>query len=197
MPIDIGPRRGFSSPLDMTGLARDIRTGATGRRRPGVTVLAEVLGGGRLRHGPATDVAGDDTGRLVGDGRSSGRAPGEGSGATSSEVVPGAEAGSLLRQVLDDMPAAALISGYAWMRLARREGHDPSTLTPAGIAGPDDRPVLGVAGRRCSRDEHRDRSRDAHAGLPAGPGATARTPWAWHGSDPSSATGCAAGGAST
>jgi hypothetical protein len=48
-------------------------------------------------------------------------------------VVPEAEAGSLLRQVLDDMPAAALISGYAWMRLARREGHDPSTLVPANM----------------------------------------------------------------
>jgi hypothetical protein len=31
------------------------------------------------------------------------------------------------------MPAAALISGYAWMRLARREGHDPGSLVPADL----------------------------------------------------------------
>ena len=37
-----------------------------------------------------------------------------------------------LRQVIDDMPAAALISGYAWMRLARREGHHPASLMPSG-----------------------------------------------------------------
>jgi hypothetical protein len=48
------------------------------------------------------------------------------------EVVPPEEAGSLLRQVLDDMPAAALISGYGLMRMARRKGHHPSTLTPTG-----------------------------------------------------------------
>jgi hypothetical protein len=51
------------------------------------------------------------------------------------DVVPPAESGSLLRQVLDDMPAAALISGYAWMRLAHREGHDPSTLVRPDVLG--------------------------------------------------------------
>ncbi|MGH9018899.1 MAG: DUF2889 domain-containing protein, partial [Acidimicrobiales bacterium] len=50
-----------------------------------------------------------------------------------ASVVPAAEGSSLLRQVLDDMPAAALISGYAWLRLARREGHDPQGLVPADM----------------------------------------------------------------
>ena len=50
------------------------------------------------------------------------------------EVVPPEEAGSLLRQVLDDMPAAALISGYGLMRMARRTG--PPPRAPSCPRGP-------------------------------------------------------------
>jgi len=130
MSIDIGPRRGFSSALDMTGLARDIRTGRQGR--DDVTVLAEAsVAAGfdmarnliTLETTPAATWAQDLIGARAGGGFRRHLAA----------VVPDAEAGSLLRQVLDDMPAAALISGYAWMRLARREGHDPSTLVPADM----------------------------------------------------------------
>jgi len=130
MSIDIGPRRGFSASLDMTGLARDIRTGPTGG--DDVTVLAEasVAAGfdmGRRLISLATTPAASWADALIG------ARAGGGFRRHLDAVVPPAEAGSLLRQVLDDMPAAALISGYAWMRLARREGHDPSTLTPPDI----------------------------------------------------------------
>jgi len=128
MSIDIGPRRGFSAALDMTGRARDLATGHGGP--DDVAVVAE-----------ASVTAGFDTARnLVSlettpaaawvDGLIGARAGG-GFRRHLAAVVPGAEAGSLLRQVLDDMPAAALISGYAWMRLARREGHDPAGLVPS------------------------------------------------------------------
>jgi hypothetical protein len=35
--------------------------------------------------------------------------------------------------VLDDMPAAVLISGYGFMRLARRQGLHPASLTPPDV----------------------------------------------------------------
>jgi Protein of unknown function (DUF2889) len=130
MSIDIGPRRGFSSALDMTGLARDIRTGDGGAED--VTVLAEasVSAGfdmARKLVTLETTPAAGWVAALIG------ARAGGGFRRHLATVVPEAEAGSLLRQVLDDMPAAALISGYAWMRLARREGHDPSTLVPADM----------------------------------------------------------------
>jgi hypothetical protein len=130
MSVDIGARRGFSSALAMTGRARDLATGSEGS--DDVTVVAE-----------ATVTAGFDVAReLVSlDTTPSaswanaliGARAGGGFRRHLATVVPEAEAGSLLRQVLDDMPAAALISGYAWMRLARREGHDPSSLMPANM----------------------------------------------------------------
>ncbi|HLX88291.1 MAG TPA: DUF2889 domain-containing protein, partial [Acidimicrobiales bacterium] len=49
------------------------------------------------------------------------------------EVVPPGEGVSLVRQVLDDMPAGALISGYGFMRMARRQGFAPSSLTPPNV----------------------------------------------------------------
>ncbi|HXQ74993.1 MAG TPA: DUF2889 domain-containing protein [Acidimicrobiales bacterium] len=132
MSIDIGPRRGFSSSLDMTGLARDLRTGRDGGDDVAVLAEASVAAGFDMARNlitlettPAAPWAQDLIGARAGGGF---RRHLDG-------VVPAAEAGSLLRQVLDDMPAAALISGYAWMRLARREGHDPSTLIPSDLLG--------------------------------------------------------------
>ena len=128
MSIDIGSRRGFSAALEMTGSARDIRSDDG----DAVRVLGE-----------ASVTAGFDTGRQLVSLATEPEAPwaeallgtraGGGFRRHLAAVVPADEGGSLLRQVLDDMPAAALISGYAWMRLARREGHDPSTLTPPDL----------------------------------------------------------------
>ncbi|HUY22794.1 MAG TPA: DUF2889 domain-containing protein [Acidimicrobiales bacterium] len=129
MHVDVGRRGEWSSPLAMEGAARDLRTGAAGP--DDVTVLAEA----RVR-------AGFDTARCLTSLTTTPGAPwaqdlvgaraGGGFRRHLDEVVPPDEAGSLLRQVLDDMPAAALISGYAWMRLARREGHHPANLMPPG-----------------------------------------------------------------
>jgi hypothetical protein len=130
MSIDIGSRRGFSSALAMTGLARDLATGAGGSDDVTVVAEASVTAGFdmarelvSLETTPAATWVNDLIGARAGGGFRRHLAA----------VVPGAEAGSLLRQVLDDMPAAALISGYAWLRLARREGHDPSSLVPANM----------------------------------------------------------------
>jgi hypothetical protein len=94
-------------------------------------------------------------------------------------IVPAAEAGSLLRQVLDDMPAAALISGYAWMRLARREGHDPGTLMPADLL---DRMTDLCSGWRAGGEAVA--SIETHHGMPIQDCPPAPVdhsdPWAWH-----------------
>ena len=49
------------------------------------------------------------------------------------QIVPAEDGRSLLCQLLDDMPAAVLISGYGFMRLARRQGLAPESLTPPRI----------------------------------------------------------------
>jgi len=130
MSIDIGARRGFSAALAMTGLARDLRTGEGGP--DDVTVLADAsVAAGFDMSRELTSLETQPTDAWVHE--LIGARAGGGFRRHLATVVPAAEAGSLLRQVLDDMPAAALISGYAWMRLARREGHDPSTLVPANM----------------------------------------------------------------
>jgi hypothetical protein len=137
MHVDVGPRGEWSSPLAMEGAARDLRTeprgtddGSEPRPERG-SVLAEVhVSAGfdvsRRLESLATSPAAPWTEALIGS-----RAGG-GFRRHLEEVVPPAEASSLLRQVLDDMPAAALISGYGLMRMARRNGHHPGTLMPAG-----------------------------------------------------------------
>src|ERR1700722_6527930 len=133
MSIDLGPRRGFSAALDMTGLARDIRTGPAGPDDVTVLAQASVAAGfdkNRRRVSLETTPAATWTKDLIG------ARAGGGFRRHLDGVVPEAEAGSLLRQVLDDMPAAALISGYAWLRLARRAGHAPPTLTPPRLPPP-------------------------------------------------------------
>jgi hypothetical protein len=128
MHVDVGPRAEWTSTLAMEGAARDLRTGS---ERSDTAVLAEAA----VRAGfdterrleslwtaPAVEWAGALVGARAGGGFRR----------HLDAVVPAAEAGSLLRQVLDDMPAAALISGYAWMRLARRAGHHPASLMPSG-----------------------------------------------------------------
>jgi hypothetical protein len=177
MSIDIGPRRGFSASLEMTGRARDLRTGAGGP--DDVTVLAEAsvaadFDMSRQLTALETTPAATWTKELIG------ARAGGGFRRHLAGVVPGAEAGSLLRQVLDDMPAAALISGYAWMRLARREGHDPSTLTPPGVL---DRMVDLCSGWRAGGAAV-ESIETAHGmpiqDCPPAPVDDGADPWAWH-----------------
>lgn len=138
MHVDVGPRGEWSSPLAMEGAARDLRTapavpgaGPDGGPPGGATVLAEVhvtagFDISRRLESLDTSPAAPWTDALIG------TRAGGGFRRHLEEVVPEAEAGSLLRQVLDDMPAAALISGYGLMRMARRNGHHPGTLMPSG-----------------------------------------------------------------
>ncbi|HUY63986.1 MAG TPA: DUF2889 domain-containing protein, partial [Acidimicrobiales bacterium] len=89
----------------------------------------------------------------------------------------------LLRQVLDDLPAAVLISGYAFMRLARRQGLDPGSLTPPNVL---DRMVDLCSGWRAGGVAAQ--SIGTGLGVPLQdcppappPSAPAGTdPWAWH-----------------
>jgi hypothetical protein len=49
------------------------------------------------------------------------------------QVAPRDSGATLVRQLMEDLPAAALISGYASLRLARRLGGPPGALTPPGV----------------------------------------------------------------
>lgn len=128
MHVDVGARTEWTVPLPIVGVARDLRTGADGR--------ATVLGQARveagfdaarqlveLRSDPEVDWSADLIGTRAGGGFRR----------RLDEVVPAEDAGSLVRQLLDDMPAGLLISGYAFMRLARRQGLAPSSLTPPDV----------------------------------------------------------------
>ena len=51
------------------------------------------------------------------------------------KVGPRDSSETLVRQLMEDLPAAALISGYASLRLARRLEVPPGDLTPPGVLG--------------------------------------------------------------
>jgi hypothetical protein len=125
----------------MEGAARDLRTGVEGADGQGgdrpddgphaATVLAEVrvtagFDISRRLESLTTTPSAPWTAAVIG------TRAGGGFRRHLEDVVPPEEARSLLRQVLDDMPAAALISGYGLMRMARRNGHHPGTLMPSG-----------------------------------------------------------------
>jgi hypothetical protein len=128
MHVDVGARTEWGSPLPVVGAARDLWTGNDG--------APEVLDEARVE-------AAFDSARHLVELRSTpdvawlgalvGTRAGGGFRRRLDEVVPPAESRSLVRQVLDDMPAGLLISGYAFMRLARRQGHAPSSLTPPDV----------------------------------------------------------------
>lgn len=128
MHVDVGARTEWGASLPIVSGARDLRTDPDGS----VTVLAE-----------ARVEAGFDPARCLVEARSTppvawlddliGTRAGGGFRRRLDELVPPADAGSLVRQVLDDMPAGVLISGYAFMRLARRQGLAPSSLTPPDV----------------------------------------------------------------
>ena len=129
MHVDVGRRGSWGAPLVIEGGARDLRTGDDSP--DDVTVLAEASAAAHFddaRHLETlvTEPHAPWTAALVG------TRAGGGFRRQLDAVVPASEATSLLRQVLDDMPAAALISGYAGMRLARRQGHHPARLMPSG-----------------------------------------------------------------
>ena len=131
MHIDVEPPTSFGSSLELVGGARDLLTtsGRGGRTVSVVLATAEVRATFDRQRRLATLVTKPSakwTESLVG------VRAGGGYRSALAESVPTGEEASLLRQVLDDLPAGALISGYAWMRLARRAGEHPGRLMPEG-----------------------------------------------------------------
>lgn len=129
MHVDVAARVGWGVALPVSGGARDLRT----RGDDGSDAVVESAA--------HLDAAFDTERRLVELAATPapswlaalvGARAGGGFRRQLDEIVPLDEAGSLLRQVLDDLPAAVLISGYAFMRMATRQGLDPSSLTPPG-----------------------------------------------------------------
>ena len=158
MHVDVGRRGSWSSPLTIEAAARDLRTGPAGPDHVVVLAEAAVTAGfdeTRRLDTLVTEPGAAWTAELVG------TRAGGGFRRRLDEIVPADESTSLLRQVLDDMPAAALISGYAFMRLARREGHHPASLMPSGAL---DRMTDLCAGWR--RDGVAVRSVSAGQGVP-------------------------------
>lgn len=129
MHVDVGARTGWGVALDMAGGARDLRTGAD-PDAPDVVDAAEVhatFDGQRVLVALECDPPAPWSEALMG------ARAGGGFRKRLDDVAPELEARSLLRQVLDDMPAAVLISGYGFMRLARRQGLHPASLTPPDV----------------------------------------------------------------
>jgi Protein of unknown function (DUF2889) len=180
MHVDVGARTEWGVPLPMSGSGRDVATRSRGGE---LHILAE-----------ASVQAGFDPERTLLSLTTTPDAPwaaglvgaraGGGFRRRIDEVMPDEAAGSLLRTVLDDLPAAALISGYAWMRLAHRQGLEPSTLMPAGVAG-------RMAGL-CSGWRHGGVALDSVEGgrgvpvqdCPPAPELTAGDDQGWHRADP-------------
>jgi hypothetical protein len=129
MHVDVGARTGWGVELSIAGGARDLRMGAD-TSRPEVLAEATLeadFDGDRQLAGVRTVPAEPWAEELVG------ARAGGGFRRRLNEVVPAWASRSLLRQVLDDVPAAVLISGYGFMRLARRQGLAPESLTPPDV----------------------------------------------------------------
>jgi hypothetical protein len=127
MHIDVGPSEGAKDrgALRISGAARDVRDSKTLAE---ATVVARF---DRMRVLESLEVDPDVRWAhgMVG------RRAGGGFRKSLAEILPGVEdrEDSLVRQVLEDLPAGALISGYASLRLARRLGFPPGDLTPPAV----------------------------------------------------------------
>src|SRR5579872_6324792 len=129
MHVDVGARTGWGVDLEMSGAARDLQTRANADA-PEVLAAAEAhaaFDGERALVSLECDPLAPWAAALVG------ARAGGGFRKRLEELVPEEQARSLVRQVLDDMPAAVLISGYGFMRLARRQGLHPASLTPPDV----------------------------------------------------------------
>jgi DUF2889 family protein len=183
MHVDVGARMAWGASLPLVGGARDLRTTAD-PDAPEVVAEAHVQAGFdperqlvELHTLPEPEWVTQLIGVRAGGGFRK----------RLAQAVPADEATSLLRQVLDDLPAAMLISGYAFMRLARRQGLEPSSLTPPNVL--DHMVDLcsgwragGVAASSIGRGEGVPMQDTPRApDLEHGPGVD---PWAWHDTGP-------------
>lgn len=135
MHLDVGPPASWASrgrELEVSGAARDIRAASLSSPDSRPTVVS--TGAVHARFDPARVLvsldADPDTSwaqEMVG------TRAGGGFRRHLDEIAPQDSTASLVRQLLEDLPAAALISGYASLRLARRLGSQPGDLTPPGV----------------------------------------------------------------
>lgn len=176
MHVDVGARHGWGVELPITGAARDLRTDELDvpPRILSEAKLEAAFDGQRalveLRASPSPPWLAELVGTRAGGGFRR----------RLEQVVPPGDRRSLLRQVLDDMPAAVLISGYGFMRMARRQGMAPETFTPPAVL---DRMVDLCSGWR--RDGAAMSSVAAGRGVPMqncppAPETVDPDPWAFH-----------------
>lgn len=137
MHIDVGPH----SDSTRDGLSLDIRGAARDVDPSGVIAYASIeaiLDPTRVLVELNTT---PDTAAVAWAREMVGQRSGSGFRRRLAEIAPDTDrarpetdaAASLVRQLLEDLPAAALISGYASLRLARRTGGDPGRLTPPSV----------------------------------------------------------------
>ena len=130
MHLDVGPPASWSSrgrELEVSGAARDIRAGSQGAEVLSAGSVHAVFDPARVLVSLETDPDTPWAQEMVG------TRAGGGFRRHLAEVAPQDSGASLVRQLLEDLPAAALISGYASLRLARRLGSQPGDLTPPGV----------------------------------------------------------------
>ncbi len=127
MHVDVGPANEWfgGGELEISGSARDVRgletlaTGSVKTRFDRKRVLVAL----------ETDPPAPWAEAMVG------QRAGGGFRKELDQVAPRNAGATLVRQLMEDLPAAALISGYASLRLARRLEVPPGDLTPPGVLG--------------------------------------------------------------
>ena len=142
MHVDVGPATDWfgGGELKIDGSARDVRGrgtatgGATGGAMRGVETIATGslstrFDRRRVLVALETDPPEPWAQAMVG------QRAGGGFRKELDQVAPRNAAATLVRQLMEDLPAAALISGYASLRLARRLAVSPGDLTPPGVLG--------------------------------------------------------------
>lgn len=132
MHVDVGPAAAWSvqgRELELSGAARDVRGAEAGV--PAVVVREASINArfdsGRVLVALETSPSAPWVEAMVG------QRSGSGFRRFLDETAPKDPDSSLVRQLLEDLPAAALISGYSSLRLARRLGLEPGSLTPPNV----------------------------------------------------------------
>jgi hypothetical protein len=131
MHVDVGPAAAWSTQgreLELAGAARDVR--GTNDPEPLVLSAASIqakFDSTRTLVSLITEPESPWAQAMVG------QRSGSGFRRFLEEATPKDGDPSLVRQLLEDLPAAALISGYSSLRLARRLGTSPGSLTPPGV----------------------------------------------------------------
>jgi Protein of unknown function (DUF2889) len=143
MHVDVGPAAAWAvkgRELELAGAARDVRAERSGDSKTTTGVVPER---GMVLEREARIAAKFDSNRVLvaleiepdspWAETMVGQRAGSGFRRFLEETTPDGPETSLVRQLLEDLPAAALISGYSSLRLARRLGGSPAALTPPTV----------------------------------------------------------------